>query len=304
MGDVLSQNEIDNLLAALSTGELDVDEIKDNNEKKVKEYDFARPSKFSKEHLRTMEMIFEHYGRLLSTNLPVYLRKNVQVEVVNSEAVTYSEFSNALSNPVLLGIVNFAPLMGNIILEMASNLGYAIVDRMLPIIDGLTIIKAMREKGIRIPVIIITGMSTLDNKIEGLDGGADDYLVKPFHIKELLARVRALTRRPANLQLSEKMSYEDLTFDKENRILSSPVKSLQLTAKEAELLSILIQNPETLFNREQLVAKIWGSSAEVEAGNVDNYISFIRKRLKELQSTCKITTVYGAGYKLEKNHVK
>ena len=86
---------------------------------------------FSKEHLRTMEMIFEHYGRLLSTNLPVYLRKNVQVEVVNSEAVTYSEFSNALSNPVLLGIVNFAPLKGNIILEMASNLGYAIVDRML-----------------------------------------------------------------------------------------------------------------------------------------------------------------------------
>lgn len=78
-----------------------------------------------------MEMIFEHYGRLLSTNLPVYLRKNVQVEVVNSEAVTYSEFSNALSNPVLLGIVNFAPLKGNIILEMASNLGYAIVDRML-----------------------------------------------------------------------------------------------------------------------------------------------------------------------------
>ena len=131
MGDVLSQNEIDNLLAALSTGELDVDEIKDNNEKKVKEYDFARPSKFSKEHLRTMEMIFEHYGRLLSTNLPVYLRKTVQVDVVNSEAVTYSEFSNALSNPVLLGIVNFAPLKGIIIIEMASNLGYTIVDRML-----------------------------------------------------------------------------------------------------------------------------------------------------------------------------
>ena len=131
MGDVLSQNEIDNLLAALSTGELDVDEIKDNNEKKVKEYDFARPSKFSKEHLRTMEMIFEHYGRLLSTNLPVYLRKNVQVEVVNSEAVTYSEFSNALSNPSVLGIVNFAPLNGNIIIEIATNLCYAMLDRML-----------------------------------------------------------------------------------------------------------------------------------------------------------------------------
>ncbi len=131
MGDVLSQNEIDSLLAALSSGELDVEEIKENGEKQVKEYDFARPSKFSKEHLRTLEIIFEHYGRLLSTNLPVYLRKNVQVEVMNSEAVTYSEFTNALSNPVLLGIVNFAPLNGNIIIEMASNLGYAIVDRML-----------------------------------------------------------------------------------------------------------------------------------------------------------------------------
>ena len=131
MGDVLSKSEIDNLLSALSSGELDVEEIKDNNEKQVKDYDFARPSKFSKEHLRTLEIIFEHYGRLLTTNLPVYLRKSVQVEVMNSEAVTYSEFSNALSNPVLLGIVNFAPLHGNIIIEMASNLGYAIVDRML-----------------------------------------------------------------------------------------------------------------------------------------------------------------------------
>ena len=131
MGDVLSQNEIDALLNALSSGELDVDEIKESGEKQVKDYDFARPSKFSKEHLRTLEIIFEHYGRLLSTNLPVYLRKNVQIEVMNSEAVTYQEFSNALSNPVLLGIVNFAPLQGSIIIEMATNLGYAIVDRML-----------------------------------------------------------------------------------------------------------------------------------------------------------------------------
>ena len=131
MGDVLSQNEIDALLNALSSGELDVDEIKDNGEKQVKDYDFARPSKFSKEHLRTLEIIFEHYGRLLSTNLPVYLRRNIQIEVMNSEAVTYQEFSNALSNPVLLGIVNFAPLQGSIIIEMATNLGYAIVDRML-----------------------------------------------------------------------------------------------------------------------------------------------------------------------------
>lgn len=131
MGEVLSQSEIDKLLNALNSGELDVDEIKDKDEKQVKNYDFARPAKFSKEHLRTLEIIFEQYGRLLSTNLPVYLRKSVQVEVMSSEAVTYSEFSNALSNPVLLGIVNFAPLKGNIIIEIAENVGYAIVDRML-----------------------------------------------------------------------------------------------------------------------------------------------------------------------------
>ena len=131
MADVLSQSEIDNLLAALSTGELDVDEMKQTDEKQVKNYDFARPSKFSKEHLRTLEIIFEHYGRLLSTNLPVYLSKAVTVEVMNSEAVTYSEFSNALSNPVLLGIVNFSPLPGNVIMELAANLGFSMVDRML-----------------------------------------------------------------------------------------------------------------------------------------------------------------------------
>ena len=106
MADVLSQNEIDALLKQLSTGELDADDFTETKSVKVKEYDFSRPAKFSKEHLRTLEIIFEHYGRLLSSNLPAYLRKNVQVEVMNSEAVTYSEFSNA-------------------------NLGYAIIDRLL-----------------------------------------------------------------------------------------------------------------------------------------------------------------------------
>ncbi len=131
MADVLSQNEIDALLKQLSSGELDVDDINDEPAVKIKDYDFARPAKFSKEHLRTLEFIFEHFGRLVSSNFPAYLRKNVQIDVMNSEAVTYSEFSNAMSNPVLLGIVNFAPLNGNIIIELASNLGYAIIDRML-----------------------------------------------------------------------------------------------------------------------------------------------------------------------------
>lgn len=131
MGEVLSQNEIDNLLKALNSGELDVEEMKNSNERQVKNYDFARPAKFSKEHLRTLEIIFEHFGRLLATNLPAYLRKSVNVEVINSEVVIYSEFSNALSNPVLLGVVEISPLKGNIIMEMASNLGFTIVDRLL-----------------------------------------------------------------------------------------------------------------------------------------------------------------------------
>lgn len=131
MGEVLSQNEIDNLLKALSSGELDVEDMKSTDERQVKNYDFARPAKFSKEHLRTLEIIFEHYGRLLSTNLPVYLRKTVQVDVMNSEAVTYSEFSNALSNPVLLGVINFEPLEGNVVMEIASNIGFTMVDRLL-----------------------------------------------------------------------------------------------------------------------------------------------------------------------------
>lgn len=130
MGDTLSQNEIDMLLKALSSGEYDEETI-EKNDKKVAEYDFHRPTKFSKEHLRTLEIIFEHYGRLMASSLPLYLRKNVQADVMNSEAVIYSEFSNALSNPVLLGIVNIAPLKGNIIIEWADNLGYTVVDRML-----------------------------------------------------------------------------------------------------------------------------------------------------------------------------
>lgn len=131
MGEVLSQQEIDNLLAALSTGELDASDMQDTEEKQVKDYDFKRPVKFSKEHLRTLEIIFEHYGRLLATNLQVYLRKNVQVTVNSSETVTFSEFSNALSSPVILSIVNFAPLPGNILMELSLNIGYVIIDRML-----------------------------------------------------------------------------------------------------------------------------------------------------------------------------
>ena len=131
MGEVLSQSEIDSLLNALSSGELDAEDIKATNEVQVRNYDFARPSKFSKEHLRTLEIIYEHYGRLLSTNLPLYLRKNVSVTTASAETVVFSEFSNALSNPVILGVVDFAPLKGSMMIELSPNIGFAIIDRML-----------------------------------------------------------------------------------------------------------------------------------------------------------------------------
>ncbi|MBO4882782.1 MAG: flagellar motor switch protein FliM [Lachnospiraceae bacterium] len=131
MGEILSQNEIDALLNQHSSGELDVESISNAEEKPVKDYDFSRPTKFSKEHLRTLEIIFEHYGRLISTNLPVILRKNAQVTVASSETVTFSEFTNALSNPSILGIVGFEPLGGNIIIDLATNIAFSMIDRML-----------------------------------------------------------------------------------------------------------------------------------------------------------------------------
>lgn len=180
----------------------------------------------------------------------------------------------------------------------------AVIDRMLPIIDGLTIIRAMRKKEIGIPVIIITGMSALYDRIDGLDGGADDYLVKPFYMEELLARIRALTRRPSEMRETDLLTYADLCLNTEDRTLSAGRSSLALTARETALLGALLQKPETLFSRERLVMKIWGTSAEIEPGNVDNYISFLRKRLREIGSRCEIKTVYGAGYKLEQKDVK
>lgn len=132
MGEILSQSEIDDLFKALTTGELDVEDIKEEDKKRViKQYDFTRPSKFSKEQLRTLEIIFENYARLVSQYLSGYLRSMVPVEVMNAEAVTYSEFTNSLSNPVILSIINFTPFTGSIIVELSPNLGYAIIDRVL-----------------------------------------------------------------------------------------------------------------------------------------------------------------------------
>ncbi len=132
MSEVLSQSEIDELFKALNTGEINMSEMQEAKEQRgVKVYDFARPSKFSKEQLRTLEIIFESYGRAISTYLSGHLRTMVSAEVMNAEAVTYSEFSNALINPVILAVTDFRPLKGSILLELSPNMGFTIIDRVL-----------------------------------------------------------------------------------------------------------------------------------------------------------------------------
>ncbi len=132
MSEILSQSEIDDLFKALTTGELDVETIQEDTSKKIiKPYDFTRPSKFSKEQLRTLEIISENYARLIGTYLSGYLRNLVSVEVMNAEAITYSEFSNSLTNPIILSIINFTPLQGSVLLELSPNMGFSIIDRIL-----------------------------------------------------------------------------------------------------------------------------------------------------------------------------
>lgn len=132
MGDILSQNEIDDLLKALNTGELDVKEMQTSSkEKKVRVHDFRRPSKFAKDHLKTLNIIYENYARLVTNFLSGYLRTLVQVDVISVEPLAYYEFNNSISNPVILAIVDFTPLNGSIIFEVAPNISFALVDRIL-----------------------------------------------------------------------------------------------------------------------------------------------------------------------------
>lgn len=192
---------------------------------------------------------------------------------------------------------------GEAALRFVLNTEYSydlvLLDRMLPIIDGLTVLKAMRQKQIYTPVMIITGLGELHDKIDGLDCGADDYLTKPFHVKELLARIRALTRRPAEIIEKEALTAFDLVLDINRRRLSYKGRSVILTQKETDIITVFLEKPDKTHSRSQLLWKVWGGSAEVEDGNVDNYIYFLRKRLRELDCKVSIKTVYGAGYRLE-----
>ena len=187
-------------------------------------------------------------------------------------------------------------------LDRRSGYDLAVIDRMLPVVDGLSIIKAMRNKKMQIPIIIITGMSELQDKIEGLDNGADDYLTKPFHISELSARIRALTRRPAVLAEKSSLSFHDLSLDISKRQLACKSNHLALTPTEFHLMGIFLEKPEIVLTREQLIQKVWETDTAVESKNLDNYIYFLRKRLRTVGSECVLSSVYGSGFILEVKH--
>ncbi|MBP5230165.1 MAG: response regulator transcription factor, partial [Clostridia bacterium] len=163
---------------------------------------------------------------------------------------------------------------------------------------GFSVAKKARESGIRTPILMLTAKSELDDKVEGLDSGADDYLTKPFMTKELLARLRALGRR--NLPTNDgSLTYEDLTLDVKNAVLKcANGQSVRLGEKELRILEYLIANQGRVLSREQIALKIWGYESDSEYNNVEVYMSFARKKLAYVESRCEIKALRGIGYEL------
>lgn len=181
-----------------------------------------------------------------------------------------------------------------------SPFDLVILDRMLPHMNGIEILKEARSRQIKTSVLMLTALGELDDRLAGLNGGADDYMVKPFAFEELLARIRCLLRRPAVYQSSSRsVSLGDVTFVPETRTLSSHEKTCTLSSREGELMEVFLRNPGQTLPRQLLLSRVWGLEADVEEGNLDNYIHFLRRRLKAVESTLQIRTVRGVGYQLE-----
>ena len=181
-----------------------------------------------------------------------------------------------------------------------SPFDLVILDRMLPHMNGIEILKEARSRQIKTPVLMLTALGELNDRLSGLNGGADDYMVKPFAFEELLARIRCLLRRPAVYQSSSRsVSLGDVTFVPETRTLSSHEKTCTLSSREGELMEVFLRNPGQTLPRQLLLSRVWGLEADVEEGNLDNYIHFLRRRLKTVESTLQIRTVRGVGYQLE-----
>ena len=168
-----------------------------------------------------------------------------------------------------------------------------VLDIMLPKLSGTDILKRMREKNIQTPVIMLSALSEVETKISHLDHGADDYLAKPFKTAELVARIKALVRRPKTIDISD-ISYGDLVLDKTNATLNGE----QLTAKEIEIITEFMKSPETLISKEHLLAKVWGEVGLGEDNYIESYMSRIRKLLKKIHSKARIVTIRGLGYKI------
>ncbi|WP_417802171.1 response regulator transcription factor [Thermophilibacter provencensis] len=183
-------------------------------------------------------------------------------------------------------------------IDAAQGYDLAVVDRMLPVVDGITIVRAMREKGVATPVIVLTALGSVGNRIEGLDAGADDYMTKPFALDELLARARALMRRPREV-VEGRLEFGDLALDPETRVLSVSGKGqVDLSKRECAMLEALIRAGGEPLARDRLLSKVWGADRPVEAGNVDNYAYFLRRKLARAGSTSSLESVRGLGYRL------
>ncbi len=176
--------------------------------------------------------------------------------------------------------------------------GAVVLDRMLPEKDGLTILREMRSAGNETPVLMLTALDTVKDRTDGLDAGADDYLVKPFAMPELLSRIRALIRRPPMLREDSLLRFADLVLDARQCKLSCKQSEQTLSRKETAVLELFFEHPEHVLSRTALLSRGWGGDETVEDGNVDNYIYFLRRRLKAAGTRAGIRTVHGVGYQL------
>ena len=183
-----------------------------------------------------------------------------------------------------------------------QNNSYDIIllDRMLPHKDGIAILNDIRRYGLTTPVIMVTALGEINDRISGLDNGADDYIVKPYDFQELMAHIRCRLRRPSNIENIQELSFGDLTYKANENVITGPNGSCTLSNKENELFEIFFHNHEQTITRKTLLSKIWGADYEIEDGNLDNYIYFLRRRLKNLGSSLSIKTIRGVGYRLMK----
>lgn len=180
----------------------------------------------------------------------------------------------------------------------ADNYDGVILDIMMPKVDGITVLKTIRSSGNRIPVLMLTAKAEVDDKVLGLDAGANDYLTKPFHTQELLARIRAMTRAQTT-QTDSRLQMGNVTLDCATFELSTPAGSFRLANKEFQVFELLMRNPHSLIASERLLEKIWGYDSEAEINVVWVYISYLRKKLSALHASIQIKATRNAGYSLE-----